>query len=78
MPNAGAPRCKQIALTLAWPAEPRRPHEDEMDDEAGEQIQLAFDKSPHALWQTQHVRHVAKQIRQPHSGAKRAARQTFL
>lgn len=78
MPKICAPRRKQIALTLAGPAVLRRPHEDEMDHKAGKQIQPAFNKGPHALWQTRYVRHVSQHIRQPHSGAKRAALQSLL
>jgi hypothetical protein len=78
MPNAGARSRELIPLALARPALRRGPHEDEMDDEAGKQIQPVLDKSLHALWQAPQVRHVLQHLRQPHSGAKRAALQTFL
>ena len=78
VPDAGAPGCKLIALALAWPVVLGGSHEDEMDNKASEQIQPAFNKSMHALWQARHVRHVSQHIRQPHCGAKRVALLSLL
>lgn len=59
MPKMCARGRELITLALARPALLRGPHKDEMYDKAGEQIQPAFNKGLHTLWQTHRVRHVS-------------------